>query len=131
MRTTLPERSLFMKERLNEITKEILEAAGDKIAMIILFGSYARGDWVQHEYKEGHITYIYQSDFDILVIAKGKYSGFRASKIDIEIRNRLRKKGLRGYLSFKEPTVTIVVEPITIVNQNLEQKQYFFTDIKK
>ena len=51
MKTTLPERSLVIKEKLDEITGEILAIAKDKVAMIILFGSYARGDWVYDEYK--------------------------------------------------------------------------------
>ena len=48
--------------------------------MIILFGSYARGDWVEDKYDETH--YRYQSDFDLLVIvetksetAQGKFEG--------------------------------------------------------
>ncbi|WP_375331161.1 hypothetical protein [Candidatus Tisiphia endosymbiont of Oplodontha viridula] len=62
MKTVLPERSLIIQERLDNIVKEILAVSKHKIAMIILFGSYARGDWVQDEYKKGHITYSYQSD---------------------------------------------------------------------
>ncbi|MDR0329989.1 MAG: nucleotidyltransferase [Rickettsia sp.] len=42
MKTTLPERSLVIKERLETIVQEILAAGKSKIAMIILFGSYAR-----------------------------------------------------------------------------------------
>ena len=45
MKTILPKRSLMIKERLDEITKEILAIAKEKVVMIILFGSYARGDW--------------------------------------------------------------------------------------
>jgi hypothetical protein len=40
--------------------------------MIILFGSYARGQWVEDIYTEGHITYEYISDFDILVLTRLK-----------------------------------------------------------
>ena len=38
--------------------------------MIILFGSYARNEWVEEKYDEEH--YKYQSDFDILVIVETK-----------------------------------------------------------
>ena len=132
MKTTLPERSLFIKERLDDITKEILAVAKRKIAMIILFGSYARGDWVQDEYKEGHIIYVYQSDFDIMVVVKSKHGGyFERSKIETSIQTRLRQRGLRSYLSFKQPSITLVVESLTDVNKHLEEKQYFFTDIKR
>jgi uncharacterized protein len=70
MKTTLPERSLLIKPLLDRITPEILIAGKDTIAMIILFGSYARGEWVSDEYIKGHITYSYQSDLDIMVIVK-------------------------------------------------------------
>ena len=36
--------------------------------MVILFGSFARGDWVHDIYKEDHITYEYASDYDLLII---------------------------------------------------------------
>jgi hypothetical protein len=35
MKTTLPKRSLVIKERLDEITKEILATLNDKVVMII------------------------------------------------------------------------------------------------
>ncbi len=84
MQTTLPERSLVIKERLDTIVQEILAAGKSKIAMIVLFGSYARGDWVQDVYTENHITYVYQSDIDLLlVLKKGKYAGYKATKLTL------------------------------------------------
>jgi len=131
VKTTLPPRSLIARERLARVTEEILASARDKIAMIILFGSYAKGTWVQDWYTEGHILYSYQSDFDIMVIVKPKYGGGAARfRIEDNIKRRLEKKGLRG-LGLKEPLVTIVLESINVVNEHLEQGQYFFTDIKK
>ncbi|WP_156793078.1 nucleotidyltransferase domain-containing protein [Rickettsia honei] len=44
-----------------------MAVANDKIALIILYGSYARGDWVKDMYTEDHTTYSYTSDFDFLV----------------------------------------------------------------
>jgi len=32
--------------------------------MIILFGSYACGDWVEYAYEEDGVLYHYQSDYD-------------------------------------------------------------------
>jgi uncharacterized protein len=56
------------REELKEITSIITENA--KVEMIILFGSYARGNWFEDIYKEGHITCEYKSDYDILVIVE-------------------------------------------------------------
>ncbi len=146
MKTTLPERSLIIKERLDNIVKEILTVAKDKIAMIILFGSYARGTWVQDVYEEGHHILSYRSDLDILlVLRKNKYGGYAASRMEHAIEKRLEKKGLAfsfmklpPYPSIEEvredikyPGVSLISEPIDRLNKELEKKQYFFTDIKK
>ncbi|MFP3017944.1 MAG: nucleotidyltransferase [Candidatus Tisiphia sp.] len=129
MKTVLPERSLIIQERLDNIVKEILAVSKHKIAMIILFGSYARGDWVQDEYKKGHITYSYQSDLDImLVMKKGKHAGLAGLAIEDKIERRLEKKSLRSPFDL---WVTLVLESIKTVNSQLEKGHYFFSDIKK
>ncbi|WP_341755843.1 HEPN domain-containing protein [Candidatus Tisiphia endosymbiont of Ptychoptera albimana] len=129
MKTTLPSRSMIIQEKLDEIVKEILAVGKDKIAMIILFGSYARGDWVQDEYKKGHITYSYQSDLDLmLVMKKGKHAGLAGLSIEDKIEKRLEKKSLRSPF---ELWVTLVLESIKTVNSQLEKGHYFFSDIKK
>ncbi len=40
IKTTLPENSLLIKERLDAIIQEILAVAKDPVAMMIFFGSY-------------------------------------------------------------------------------------------
>ena len=90
MKTTLPERSLAIRPLLDQVTSEILIAGKNTIAMIILFGSYARGDWVSDEYTEGHITYSYQSDLDIMVLLKkGKHIAYSICRA--ENREEVRK----------------------------------------
>lgn len=127
MKSELPVRTLLIKDKLSQIVEEILFVARDKIAQVILFGSYARGNWVEDTYTEGHITYSYKSDLDILlVLKKGKYSRSKALKIEENIENRLRKKQLED-----NPWVTLIIEPIGLVNRQLEKGQYFFSDIKK
>ncbi|MCC8460961.1 MAG: HEPN domain-containing protein [Candidatus Megaira endosymbiont of Carteria cerasiformis] len=131
MKTSLPENSLVIKDRLDAIVQEILAAAKDQIAMIILFGSYAKGTWVRDWYVEGHITYSYESDLDILVVTKSpKYRGPKGASFESDLTKRLERKGLRGK-TFGVPWVTFVVEPIKYLNQQLEKNQYFFSDIKK
>jgi len=131
MKTSLPENSLVIKDRLDAIVQEILAAAKDQIAMIILFGSYAKGTWVRDWYVEGHITYSYESDLDILVVTKSpKYRGPKGASFESDLTKRLERKGLRGK-TFGAPWVTFVVEPIKYLNQQLEKSQYFFSDIKK
>ncbi len=129
MKTTLPSRSLVIKEKLDNIVKEILYVGKSKIAMIILFGSYARGDWVEDIEKVGDISYYkYQSDFDLLLILKnGEYAGYPAINLQHKIENRLGKK----FSLDEKPPITLILEPIKLVNRQLEKGQYFFSDIKK
>jgi len=127
MKTTLPERSLVTKPLLDRVTSEILIAGKDTIAMIILFGSYARGDWVSDEYTEGHITYSYQSDLDIMVVLKkGKHIGYAEPRIE----KRLERELVLDPLS-KKPWITLIFESIDYVNRQLERGRYFYSDIKK
>ena len=127
MKITLPERSLLIKPLLDRVTSEILIAGKDTIAMIILFGSYARGDWVSDEYTKGHITYSYQSDLDIMVIVKkGKHIDYAEPRIE----KRLARELVLDPLS-KKPWITLIFESIDYVNRQLEKGRYFYSDIKK
>lgn len=127
MKSELPIRTLTIKDRLSLIVEEILYVTDHKLAQIILFGSYARGTWVDDTYIEGHTTYSYQSDLDLLLIMKkGKSSRLQVLKIEERIEKQLKKKQLED-----NPWVTLIIEPIGTVNKQLEKGQYFFSDIKK
>ena len=127
MKTLLPERSLVIKPLLDRVTSEILIAGKNTIAMIILFGSYARGDWVSDEYTEGHITYSYQSDLDIMVVLKkGKHIAYAEPRIE----KRLERELVHDLFS-KKPWITLIFESIDYVNRQLEKGRYFYSDIKK
>src|ERR1700738_2543560 len=85
------------------------------VEMIILFGSYARNDWVEAKYNEQH--YRYQSDFDILVIVETK-SESAQGKIEDEIEKRIRLDE-----DIKTPT-SILVHDLDFVNRRLSRAQY-------
>lgn len=70
MKNTLSHLPKHKQQELKEITSIITEKA--RVEMIILFGSYACGNWVEDTYTEGHITYEYKSDYDILVVVNEK-----------------------------------------------------------
>ncbi len=127
MKRSLPPRSRHQAARLREITGVIRELVGDDLAMLILFGSYARGDWVEDCYVEGHITYTYQSDFDLLIVTESRSSATQAGEARLArvIRQRLER------LCLHRPTSSIIVEDIERLNKDIERGQYFFSDIKK
>jgi len=69
----------YKRDELKRIVK-IIRRQFPSAHMIVLFGSYARGQWVEHTYTEGHITYEYISDFDILVLTRLKKTANNHSK---------------------------------------------------
>ncbi|MCC8369996.1 MAG: HEPN domain-containing protein [Rickettsia endosymbiont of Stiretrus anchorago] len=127
MKTLLPERSLHINGRLNFIVQQILELAQDKIAMIILYGSFARGDWVR-DLPNG-----YHSDTDILIILKkGKYKGHATLNLKDRIYARLKRKGvIKDQIIPYDSRISIILESIEEVNRQLEKGRYFYTDITK
>ncbi|WP_082022257.1 nucleotidyltransferase domain-containing protein [Rickettsia hoogstraalii] len=127
MKTILPDRSLKIQARLNYIVSQILDIAQDKIAMIILYGSFARGDWVR-DLPNG-----YHSDTDILIILKkGKYKGYTALRLKDKIYTRLKKMGvIKDQIIPYDSRISIILESIDEVNRQLEIGRYFYTDIKK
>lgn len=131
MKTTLPKRSLIIKERLDAILKEILAVGKKEISMVVLFGSYARGTWVSDSYVEGHITYSYQSDLDIMIVTKSlKYAGYQGISLQQKIEERLERAGL-DWRPFLAPPVTLIIEPIELLNEKIETSRYFYLDIRK
>ena len=89
--------------------------------MIILFGSYARGDWQEELADDGH-HYVYQSDFDLLLVTRNDHQAVKIA----------RKESLRKRLSREIKTpISLIAEDINHVNQNLRQARYFYVDILK
>ncbi len=89
--------------------------------MIILFGSYAKGNYVEHRYtgKDG-ILYEYISDYDFLVVTKK--NNIKEYELDDLVMSRTHQ--------FKPP-INLQVHEIEYINQGLEFGQYFFADIIK
>jgi HEPN domain-containing protein/predicted nucleotidyltransferase len=97
--------------------------AHQAVEMIILFGSHARGDWVEDEYEEDHITYGYHSDYDILIVTADK-DRERDVNHDEKLKAALQPEG-------KGTRVNFIVHTIQHVNQMLAERRFFFMDILK
>ncbi len=93
------------------------------VEMVILFGSHARGDWVEDRYQEDHITYEYRSDFDILLVVKDKH-GERELEYDPQLKEALDPGEHRTRVNY-------IVHTIQHINQMLSERRYFFMDILK
>ncbi|NOQ25295.1 MAG: HEPN domain-containing protein [Bacteroidales bacterium] len=99
-----------------EIITERITATG-KAEIIVLYGSYARGDYKEERGKHRGK----KSDYDILVII---------SDCDNDTKNKLRNELNRKFKDISVP-VQLIVEKEYYVNSNLREKQYFFTDVKR
>lgn len=87
-----------------------------KVLKIILFGSYAREDWVD-EPENG-----YQSDFDLLIVVS------HADLTDIAEYWYIAEDRIARERDIARP-VNIIVHALEEVNQALSRGEYFWTDI--
>ena len=91
---------------------------GGKVLKIILFGSYARSDWVDEPYNG------YLSDFDLLIVVS------HPKLTDIadywwEAENKILHDPSVGRI------VNLIVHDLAEVNQALGRGEYFWTDIAR
>ena len=94
------------------------------VEMIILFGSTARGEHVSDVTTIGHVTYEYQSDFDLLVVVKSE-----KVRDDVELWDGIKKK-ISEDTQIKVP-VSLVVDTVNFVSKKLLEGNYFYSDVKK
>ncbi len=109
------------QEELKSIVKVLILQYAE-IEQIILFGSYARGTWVEDSYTEDGITYQYTSDYDLLIILNNNNKATAETFVKA-INDKLKS------IYIKTP-VHAIFHGIDFVNKELEQGSYFFGDIK-
>lgn len=101
-------------------TKLSEKRKGGRILKVILFGSYARGDWV-----EDHLSG-YRSDYDLLVVVNGQeftdLQEYWSSADDLFVREYTLTHELKTPVSF-------IVHSLQDVNDQLARGRPFFSDI--
>jgi predicted nucleotidyltransferase/HEPN domain-containing protein len=95
-----------------------------RILKIILYGSYARGGWVD----EPHTAKGYQSDFDLLIIVNDKRLTDRV-EYWAKAEERLNRE-LSITKTLKTP-VNFIVHTLHEVNDGLAHGRFFFMDIAR
>jgi predicted nucleotidyltransferase/HEPN domain-containing protein len=113
MKTSLDHLPESKRDKISAIAALLQAAPG--VEMVILFGSHARGDWVEDP-ENG-----YFSDFDLLV----------AVATEAQARDLTLWTGLsRQAQSLAERTpVTVIVHDLREINHEIRLGQYFFIDI--
>ena len=122
MNEALQQLPLTKQEELQHLA-QLLGSSKD-VEMVILFGSYARGKYVEDAYVENGILYEYKSDYDLLVVTR--HDDLQANfKIETKVNETLRDTGL-----VKTP-ISLIFHSGKHLNQALQRGNYFFQDIKK
>lgn len=122
MKTTLPKLPEHKQAEIKAIVTALIPRFVE-IEMIILFGSYARGTWVEDKYMENGNTYEYKSDYDLLIILS-KNGHANSDSVTSGISTRLNE------LKLATP-VHPIYHGMEFVNNELREGSYFFGDIKK
>ena len=114
----------YLPENIQEKLARIVERLREKTPaeMIILFGSYARGDYVIKDIREedNHKT-IYESDFDILLIIPD----------DAGIKPQDLESNLGNYFVNTNQNVSAIVHTYEEAKERFERGNYFFYDIQR
>ncbi len=112
----LPENKQHEILRITEIIREVVQPE-----KIILFGSYAKGGWVEDRYTDKHGTlYEYISDYDFLVVTNNNQE--KVYTQESRIMDRVDRY---------KPPVNLEIHELAYINKGLEDGEYFFVDIVK
>ena len=119
MQTSIDHLPQSTQQELRLLTDIVRETVGAQ--MIILFGSYARGNWVAEKAPDG-VYYQYQSDLDVLVVTETESQAARVETSN-QLENLLSQR-------IKTP-VSLIAHDIRFLNRRLRKGQYFFSDIQR
>ncbi|MFC3443909.1 HEPN domain-containing protein [Sphingobium rhizovicinum] len=134
MRTNLDHLPASKQRELERVVQIIFEEFGDannlatgkrkagRIHKIILYGSYARGGWVD----EPHTAKGYKSDYDLLIIVNQKELTDRVQYWEKTDERLMRELAITQTL--KTP-VNFIVHTLQEVNDGLAHGRYFFMDV--
>lgn len=117
MKTSLTHLPEIQQKEIAEILQIIKEEANPE--KVILFGSYARSNWIADEYQKDGVQFSYISDYDFLVVIKK--DGVKEQTIISQIESRCSK-------DFKN-VICPIVHDIEYINEGMRNGQYFFIDI--
>ncbi|MEO5930975.1 MAG: HEPN domain-containing protein [Candidatus Kapaibacterium sp.] len=119
MNTSIDHLPEHKQEQLHRVVEIIREEA--EVEMIILFGSYAAGTWVE-ELGPDPRSFEYQSDFDIYVLVEDRKHARKGTRWQ-RVENRLRRE---------VPTpVGLLIDGVGAFDSYVREGRYFYTDIRR
>lgn len=133
MRTDLDHLPASKRRELQHVVRVLFEEFGaalksatqpwkkqGRILKLVLYGSYARGDWVEDPVGG------YRSDYDILVVVNDERLTDAVDYWSAAEDRLMREATITGSLT---APVSFIVHSLTDVNQQLEKGRPFFVDI--
>lgn len=137
MRTDLDHLPAAKQRELERVVQILFEEFGEATALstagwkksgrilkVILYGSYARGGWVD----EPHTAKGYQSDYDLLIIVSDKRLTDRAEFWSKAEERLIRELSVTRTL---RTPVNFIVHSLQEVNDGLAHGRFFFMDVAK
>jgi len=110
----LPDNKQHEIRHIAEIIRDVVSPE-----KIILFGSYAKGGWIEDRYTDKHGTlYEYISDYDFLVVTK-----------DNPEKTYTQESMIMDRVDRYKPPVNLEIHELDYINKGLEEGEYFFVDI--
>ena len=114
------------QQDLNELIEIILNTVLD-CEMIILYGSYARNDYVDYDQRtEYGVKTYYMSDYDILILTEKKLGSGERTTYAKMIKQYYNHKSIEFHTRPQ-----FINESVEEFNSQVEKSQYFYTDIVK
>ena len=122
MKKSLSHLPKHKRDELKTLTKVITERVDADF--VILFGSYARGDWVEdRSIGDDGILYEYKSDYDILVVARNPRR-YEYNDSPEKIDRKAKALGVRTDLS-------LIFHSVAEFKKAVNKGKYFFVDVVK
>lgn len=121
----------YLPEQKQEDLRRIVELVREELPdceMIILYGSYARNDYVDYDQRiEYGVPTYFMSDYDVLVVTKKRFKDYIISNIFSRIKDRFYKGKNRLFYT----SIQFINESIADLNLAIDKGFYFYTDIKQ
>ncbi len=126
MKTSLSHLPAEKQHDLARLTELIRTEIRD-VVMVILYGSYARGTYVDCDRRtEFGVTNYFLSDYDILIVTKR-----RLGVKEYDVYTRIKDKFFGAMDRRLHTNPQFINESISHLNHNLELGQYFYYEIKE
>ena len=119
MKTSLEHLPDNKRHEINSIMETIVRLVQPE--MVILFGSFSRGDWVEEKHYENGTLYEYKSDYDILVVTEHHQD--MPPGLSKSVRKKIKRE------ERLQTTPHIIFHDINFLNKELEEGHYFFRDL--